>query len=120
MRRTEHAENSPMIGITFSLKAASIYKRLGDIELDNKCLSVLGKFLELESPEWHESVIELSPEENAALNEKIKDHSRNFSISILERISLLAKLISLGSQTIYTPCALASTIKNVRRPSMGQ
>jgi hypothetical protein len=59
MRRTEYAENSPMIGITFSQKAASIYKRLGDNELENKCLSVLGKFLELESPEWHESVTEL-------------------------------------------------------------
>lgn len=118
MRRTEYEENSPMIGITFSQKAASIYKQLRDNEMENKCLSVLGKFLELESPEWHESVVGLSPEENAALNEYIKTIQEIFSdtsISILERISLLARSISVGPQTIFTPCASASTIKDVER-----
>jgi Domain of unknown function (DUF4209) len=118
MRRIEVAENSPIIGITFSQKAASIYKQLRDNELENNCLSALGKFMEMESPEWHESVIEFSPEENATINENIKIIQEVFSdieITIQERISLLSRFITIGSKVIYTPCAVTSTIEDIAK-----
>lgn len=118
INRAKHAENSPIIGITFSQKAASIYKQLGDKELENSCLADMGKFLEMESPDWHESVIEFSPQENSSINENIQIIQEIFadsSIPINQRISFLAKYINESSKTIYTPVALTNSIEDVQR-----
>jgi hypothetical protein len=113
-------DNSVIRGMSFSQKAASIYKDLGDREEENKCLAILNRNLDSDSPEWQEVEVELPAEQNAEFNEDISLIKQFFSdtnIILQARIGSLAQFISTTKDskkvTIYTPSALNSTIESL-------
>jgi hypothetical protein len=119
MKQIEN-DSSAIRGMTFSQRAASIYKDLGDKEEENKCLAILNSNLDSDSPDWQEVEVELPAESNAELNENLNLIRQIFSdtdITIQARIGSLAQFISATQDsrkvTIYTPSAVNSTIESL-------
>lgn len=119
MKQIEN-DSSAIRGITFSQKAASIYTELKDSEEETKCLSILSKHIESDSPEWHEAEHELPVEYNDGLIKKarvIQEYFSDANIPVQNRITTLAEFLTISDESngrtevIYRPFADKSMIE---------